>query len=55
MPINFIRMTVVQSYVCGSNRKTTPNYGDLPPHVADVLVHAIAVNCAYTSRVLVRS
>ncbi|OXA45555.1 Plasma membrane calcium-transporting ATPase 3 [Folsomia candida] len=46
------RMTVVQSYVCGSNRKTTPNYGDLPPHVADVLVHAIAVNCAYTSRVL---
>ncbi|XP_066962012.1 plasma membrane calcium-transporting ATPase 2 isoform X3 [Macrobrachium rosenbergii] len=46
------RMTVVQSYVCGEDYKTTPKYDSLPHHVADLIVHAISINSAYTSRVL---
>ncbi|CAG7820245.1 unnamed protein product [Allacma fusca] len=47
------RMTVVKSYVNGLlSQKSLPKYTDLPPHIGDILVHAIAVNCAYTSRML---
>jgi len=50
----FCRMTVVQSYVCGVHHMKCPRYKDLNPNVADILIHAIAINSAYTSRVLVR-
>lgn len=46
------RMTVVQSYICSEDYKTTPKYESLPHQVADLLLHAISVNSAYTSRVL---
>lgn len=48
------RMTVVQSYICEKLCKTTPKYSDYPETVMDLLIHAIAINCAYTSRVMVR-
>lgn len=48
-------MTVVQSYVCGKRQEVLPKYTELPSEVADTLIHAIAVNSAYTSRILVIS
>ncbi|XP_063630100.1 plasma membrane calcium-transporting ATPase 2 isoform X3 [Cydia splendana] len=46
------RMTVVQSYICEKLCKVTPNYRDLPSDVAETLVEAIAVNSAFTSRIM---
>ncbi|KAK4321934.1 hypothetical protein Pmani_007286 [Petrolisthes manimaculis] len=46
------RMTVVQSYICSEDHKTTPKYESLPHQVADLLLHAMSINSAYTSRVL---
>ncbi|XP_013789247.1 plasma membrane calcium-transporting ATPase 1-like, partial [Limulus polyphemus] len=46
------RMTVVQSYICGTSNKTSPKYEDLPPNVAEKILYGISVNCAYTSRIL---
>lgn len=45
------RMTVVASYICG-NLSRTPRFSDIPAHVGKILVQSIAVNCAYTSRVI---
>ncbi|XP_077487564.1 plasma membrane calcium-transporting ATPase 3 isoform X3 [Amblyomma americanum] len=46
------RMTVVQSYICGVNHKSSPRYENLPATVAEKIVYGISVNSAYTSRVL---
>ncbi|CAL8077870.1 unnamed protein product [Orchesella dallaii] len=46
------RMTVVQSHICSVQYKHSPKHTDLPPQVADLIVHAISVNSAYTSRTL---
>ncbi|XP_050026493.1 plasma membrane calcium-transporting ATPase 2 isoform X8 [Dermacentor andersoni] len=46
------RMTVVQSYICGVQYKTSPKYETLPPFVADKILYGISVNSAYTSRVI---
>ncbi|XP_037784670.1 plasma membrane calcium-transporting ATPase 2-like isoform X3 [Penaeus monodon] len=46
------RMTVVQSYICNEDHKTTPKFESLPHAVGDLLVNAISINSAYTSRVL---
>lgn len=46
------RMTVVSSYICEQLCKTMPKFSDIPAHVGTVLVQGIAVNCAYTSRVM---
>ncbi|XP_069165984.1 plasma membrane calcium-transporting ATPase 2 isoform X2 [Procambarus clarkii] len=46
------RMTVVQSYIGGETYKTSPKYESLPRNVAELLLYAISVNSAYTSRVL---
>jgi len=48
------RMTVVNSYICEKLAKTTPKFSDIPPNVGNILIHAIAINCAYTSRIMVR-
>lgn len=48
-------MTVVQSYICEKLSKTIPKFSDIPAHVGNLLVHGIAVNSAYTSRVMVRT
>ena len=45
----------MRSYVCGQLTAKLPKYNDLPRDVADNIIHAIAVNCAYTSRIIVSS
>lgn len=47
------RMTVVQSYICEQLCKTTPKFSDIPSKVANLIVQGIAVNSAYTSRIMV--
>ena len=47
------RMTVVQSFICGIHYKNPPKYESLPSSVAFILVDAIALNSAYTTRVMV--
>uniref|UniRef100_A0A4D5R9F7 Calcium-transporting ATPase n=1 Tax=Scolopendra viridis TaxID=118503 RepID=A0A4D5R9F7_SCOVI len=46
------RMTVVQSFICGIHYKRTPNYSEIPPQIGELIVHGIALNSAYTSRVM---
>ncbi|KFM74141.1 Plasma membrane calcium-transporting ATPase 3, partial [Stegodyphus mimosarum] len=46
------RMTVVQSFICGTHFKVPPKYENLPSNVGDLLVTGIAINSAYTSRVM---
>ncbi|XP_065165915.1 plasma membrane calcium-transporting ATPase 2 isoform X4 [Atheta coriaria] len=46
------RMTVVQSYICEQLCKTTPKFSDIPSKVANLIVQGIAVNSAYTSRIM---
>ncbi|KAL3290351.1 hypothetical protein HHI36_023694 [Cryptolaemus montrouzieri] len=46
------RMTVVQSYICEQLCKTMPKFSDIPAHVGNVILQGIAVNCAYTSRIM---
>lgn len=46
------RMTVVESYLCGELYKTTPKFESLNSNVGDLTLHSIAINSAYTSRVL---
>lgn len=47
------RMTVVACFVGGQHYKSIPKYDSLPPLVANLGIHAIAINSAYTSRILV--
>lgn len=49
------RMTVVQSYVSGIHYKTQPKFELLPQNMAQILVDAISLNSAYTTRLMVRS
>uniref|UniRef100_A0A6I8R3L6 Calcium-transporting ATPase n=1 Tax=Xenopus tropicalis TaxID=8364 RepID=A0A6I8R3L6_XENTR len=46
------RMTVVQAFVGDVHYKEIPDPDGLPAKTLDVLVHAIAINSAYTSKVL---
>ncbi|RZF38790.1 hypothetical protein LSTR_LSTR008160, partial [Laodelphax striatellus] len=46
------RMTVVQSYICEVLCKTTPRFANIPPNVGNLLLQAISINSAYTSRVM---
>lgn len=46
------RMTVVQSYICEKMCKTTPNFSDIPSHIGEMIIHAISINSAYTSRIM---
>ncbi|KAF4531643.1 hypothetical protein B566_EDAN006574 [Ephemera danica] len=46
------RMTVVDSFICNKRAKSSTDFGDIPDNVEDVLVKAIAINSAYTSRVM---
>lgn len=47
------RMTVVQSYICEQLCKSMPKFSDIPAQVGNLILQGIAVNCAYTSRVMV--
>ncbi|KAL1129907.1 hypothetical protein AAG570_012851 [Ranatra chinensis] len=46
------RMTVVQSYICEVLSKTTPNFSSIPSNVGNLIVQAISINSAYTSRIM---
>ena len=46
------RMTVVESFLCGEHYKTPPKFESLSSNVADLTINSIAINSAYTSRVL---
>ncbi|XP_077297663.1 plasma membrane calcium-transporting ATPase 3 [Arctopsyche grandis] len=46
------RMTVVQSYICEKLCKVTPRFTDIPGFVGETIVQGIAVNSAYTSRIM---
>lgn len=46
------RMTVVQSYICEKMSKTTPNFAEIPSHIGELIIQAISINSAYTSRIM---
>uniref|UniRef100_A0A8C8VIJ5 Calcium-transporting ATPase n=1 Tax=Pelusios castaneus TaxID=367368 RepID=A0A8C8VIJ5_9SAUR len=46
------RMTVVQSYLGDTHYRETPNPSSLTPPTLDLLVQAIAINSAYTTKIL---
>ncbi|XP_054859216.1 plasma membrane calcium-transporting ATPase 3 isoform X6 [Eublepharis macularius] len=46
------RMTVVQTYMGDTHYKETPDPSNLTPKTLDLLVHAIAINSAYTTKIL---
>uniref|UniRef100_A0A8C5RV59 Calcium-transporting ATPase n=1 Tax=Laticauda laticaudata TaxID=8630 RepID=A0A8C5RV59_LATLA len=46
------RMTVVQSYMGDTHYKETPEPNSLTSKTLDLLVHAIAINSAYTTKIL---
>ncbi|XP_046836558.1 plasma membrane calcium-transporting ATPase 2 isoform X4 [Vespa crabro] len=46
------RMTVVESYICEKMSKTVPSFSDIPSHVGNLLIQAISINSAYTSRIM---
>ncbi|KAA0708024.1 Plasma membrane calcium-transporting ATPase 2 [Triplophysa tibetana] len=49
------RMTAVQLYVANVHHKLIPDPSSIPPKTLDNLVKAIAINSAYTSKILVTS
>ncbi|XP_059490443.1 plasma membrane calcium-transporting ATPase 3-like isoform X2 [Neocloeon triangulifer] len=46
------RMTVVQAYVCNKLATTCADFAHIPPEVEEKLIKSIAINSAYTSRVM---
>nr|XP_023021649.1 plasma membrane calcium-transporting ATPase 2-like isoform X2 [Leptinotarsa decemlineata] len=46
------RMTVVQSYICEQLCKIMPKFSNIPSYVGNLIVQGIAVNCAYTTRII---
>ncbi|XP_043936341.1 plasma membrane calcium-transporting ATPase 3 isoform X1 [Protopterus annectens] len=46
------RMTVVQSYVGDVHYKEIPEANSINPKTMDLLINAIALNCAYTTKIL---
>ncbi|ELV11502.1 Plasma membrane calcium-transporting ATPase 3 [Tupaia chinensis] len=47
------RMTVVQSYLGDTHYKEVPAPSALNPKILDLLVHAVSINSAYTTKILV--
>ncbi|CAE1239789.1 ATP2B [Acanthosepion pharaonis] len=46
------RMTVVESYIGGVHYKQTPSFNSIEAGIGRLLVHAIAINSGYTSKVI---
>ncbi|KAM9343466.1 LOW QUALITY PROTEIN: plasma membrane calcium-transporting ATPase 3b [Pholidichthys leucotaenia] len=46
------RMTVVQTYIGDVHHRVIPDPGQVNPRTLDLLVNAIAINSAYTSKIL---
>eukprot|EP00062_Callorhinchus_milii_P022585 gi/632980543/ref/XP_007907092.1/ PREDICTED: plasma membrane calcium-transporting ATPase 2-like [Callorhinchus milii] len=47
------RMTVVQVFIADNHHKEVPEPDALPAKTLEILINAISLNCAYTSKVLV--
>lgn len=47
------RMTVVQVYVAGRYNKKVPEPDLIPAKILDLITMGIAVNCAYTTKIMV--
>lgn len=47
------RMTVVQAYIAEKYYKRVPEPENIPSSILDVLILGIAVNCAYTTKIMV--
>lgn len=47
------RMTVVQAYIAEKYYKKVPEPENITPSILDILILGIAVNCAYTTKILV--
>ncbi|XP_034433916.1 plasma membrane calcium-transporting ATPase 1a isoform X3 [Hippoglossus hippoglossus] len=46
------RMTVVQAYIAEKFHKKVPEPDNIPASILDVLILGIAVNCAYTTKIM---
>ncbi|XP_056877739.1 plasma membrane calcium-transporting ATPase 1a isoform X2 [Takifugu flavidus] len=46
------RMTVVQAYLAEKLYKKVPEPENIPPSILDILILGIAVNCAYTTKIM---
>ncbi|XP_053270688.1 plasma membrane calcium-transporting ATPase 1a isoform X1 [Pleuronectes platessa] len=46
------RMTVVQAYIAEKFYKKVPEPENIPPSILDILILGIAVNCAYTTKIM---
>lgn len=47
------RMTVVQAYIGEKHYKKVPEPENVPSSSLDILILGIAVNCAYTTKIMV--
>jgi len=47
------RMTVVQVFIAEKHYKTVPEPENIPASILDILILGIAVNCAYTTKIMV--
>lgn len=47
------RMTAVQLYVGDMHYKEIPDPGALPPRTLELMINSIAINSAYTTKILV--
>lgn len=47
------RMTVVQVYIADTYYRCVPNPKRIPSNIMDLLIQGIAVNCAYTTKIVV--
>lgn len=48
------RMTAVQCYIGDVHYKDIPDPGVIPPKSLELLINAISINSAYTTKILVR-
>lgn len=48
------RMTVVQAYVAEKHHRRVPDPEQIPGPILDLLIVGIGVNCAYTTKIMVR-
>lgn len=47
------RMTVVQAFIAEKHHKRVPEPENIPSSILDILILGIAVNCAYTTKIMV--
>ncbi|KTG42773.1 hypothetical protein cypCar_00005610 [Cyprinus carpio] len=48
------RMTVVQSYINDQHFREIPDPSQINPNTLEMIVNAISINCAYTSKIMIK-